>query len=326
MKPRISVLFASMLLAAAAFAQEAAELPFAVPTPDGWAKETIPLPPSFAPDMKWSGLEELRFAPGWMNADSATFFSYALLFWLPGDQPTDAHTLETQLLTYYRGLAQAVAESKGKVLDVTRFTMSVVDAATPPQKRAGGEEVTAYNGKLKWIEPFTTGREQTLRMEIQVWRSVMPVGNCVFICASSQPETAEVWTKLRAIREDVGPAQRGESNMRVHYLEIVCRDVAAQCAALERVHRLSFGPPVADLGAARVAKAADGSLIGVRAPLAEHEQPIIRTYLEVADIAKAIKDAEAAGGVVAYGPTQQGDTGTWAIYFLGDLQFGLWQK
>lgn len=102
----------------------------------------------------------------------------------------------------------------------------------------------------------------------------------------------------------------GESNMRIHYMEIVCRDVAAQCAALERVHGLSFGPPVADLGGARVANAAGGSLIGVRAPLAEHEQPIIRTYLEVDDIAKAVKEAEAAGGVVAYPPTKQGDTGT----------------
>ena len=114
--------------------------------------------------------------------------------------------------------------------------------------------------------------------------------------------------------------------MRVHYLEIVCSDVAAQCAALEQVHGLSFGPPVADLGQARVAKAADGSLIGVRAPLAEHEQPIVRTYLAVDDIAKAVKEAESAGAMIAYPPTQQGDTGTWAVYILGDVQMGLWQR
>ncbi len=114
--------------------------------------------------------------------------------------------------------------------------------------------------------------------------------------------------------------------MRIHYLEIVCRDVAEQCAALERVHGLSFGPAVAALGQARVAEAPDGSLIGVRAPLAEHEQPIVRPYLEVDDIAKAVQEAEAAGAVIAYPPTRQGDTGTWAIYFLGDVQLGLWQR
>jgi len=114
--------------------------------------------------------------------------------------------------------------------------------------------------------------------------------------------------------------------MGVHYLEIVCRDVDQQCAALERVHELSFGPAVADLGAARVAEASDGSLVGVRAPLAEHEQPIVRTYLTVDDIERAVEDAEAAGAVIAYPPTQQGDTGTWAIYILGDVQMGLWQR
>lgn len=122
------------------------------------------------------------------------------------------------------------------------------------------------------------------------------------------------------------PEQNGQSNVRIHYLEIVCHDVAAQSAALERVHGLSFGPVVADLGQARVAETPDGTLIGVRAPLAEHEQPIIRTYLEVEDIARAVEDAEAAGAVIAYPPTQQGDTGTWAIYILGDVQFGLWQR
>ena len=120
--------------------------------------------------------------------------------------------------------------------------------------------------------------------------------------------------------------QKGQSNMRIHYLEIVCRDVAAQCAALERVHGFSFGPAVADLGQARVAEAPDGSLIGVRAPLAEHEQPIIRAYLVVEDIARAVKEVEAASAVIAYPPTQQGNTGTWAIYLLGDVQIGLWQR
>jgi hypothetical protein len=76
---------------------------------------------------------------------------------------------------------------------------------------------------------------------------------------------------------------------------------------------------------ARVAETPDGSLIGVHAPLAEHEQPIIRTYLEVEDITRTVKEAEAAGAVIAYPHTQQGNTGTWAIYFLGNVKIGLWQ-
>ena len=122
------------------------------------------------------------------------------------------------------------------------------------------------------------------------------------------------------------PNHKGKTNMGIHYLEIVSSDAAAQLAALEKAHGLSFGPEVADLGQARVAETPNGSLIGVRAPLAEHEQPITRTYLEVEDIARAVEEAKAAGAMIAYPPTKQGDTGTWAIYILGDAQIGLWQR
>jgi predicted enzyme related to lactoylglutathione lyase len=118
----------------------------------------------------------------------------------------------------------------------------------------------------------------------------------------------------------------GGVGMQVHYVEIVSKTVEKQCKALEQVHGLSFGPEVKDLGRAKVAKNVNDTLIGVRAPLAEHEQPIVRTYFEVDDITKAVKTAEAAGAVIAYPPTKQGETGTWAIYILNEIQYGLWQR
>ena len=113
--------------------------------------------------------------------------------------------------------------------------------------------------------------------------------------------------------------------MHVHYLEFVCDDVEGQCAVLEASQGLTFGPAVPELGNARVAESPDGTRVGVRAPMAEHEQPTIRPYLATDDIAAAVAQAEANGAVVAYPPTEQGETGTWAIYMVGDLQIGLWQ-
>ena len=119
---------------------------------------------------------------------------------------------------------------------------------------------------------------------------------------------------------------KGDPEMQVHYVEIVSKTVEKQCKALEQVHGLSFGPEVQDLGRAKVAETVKGTMIGVRAPLAEHEQPIVRTYFAVDDITKAVKEAAAAGAVIAYPPTKQGETGTWAIYILDDIQYGLWQR
>ena len=110
----------------------------------------------------------------------------------------------------------------------------------------------------------------------------------------------------------------------LHYLEIVCEDIEAHCALLEKTHNLTFESKNPDLGHAKVAKTSNGSFVGVRKPLADHETPTTRSYLKVTDIEKAIKTAESSGAIIAYPPTKQGDTGTWAIYILGEIQYGLW--
>lgn len=197
---RPTCLLCALLLTQAAAGRQPKEPPYQVPAPKGWGKETIALPPEFAPDMKWKGSEELRFAPGMFKADAADFFSYALLFWLPDDQKTDAKTMEKELLAYYRGLATAVLKSKNQDVDVSTFTLTIKEAKEKPGKRAGGEQVTAYTAELKWTEPFATGKPQTLRLEIHAWDSAKEKRHCVFVCASPQAETAEVWKTLREIR------------------------------------------------------------------------------------------------------------------------------
>jgi hypothetical protein len=77
--------------------------------------------------------------------------------------------------------------------------------------------------------------------------------------------------------------------MAVHYLEIVSNDVDNLTALYQRMHGLSFGLADPDLGQASVATRADGTLVGIRKPLAAHEQPIMRTYLAVEDMQQAVK-------------------------------------
>ena len=54
--------------------------------------------------------------------------------------------------------------------------------------------------------------------------------------------------------------------MAVHYLEIVSDDVDTLAGLYHRIHGLSFSPPDPDLGQARVATRADGTLVGIRKP------------------------------------------------------------
>ncbi len=114
--------------------------------------------------------------------------------------------------------------------------------------------------------------------------------------------------------------------MTVHYLEIVTDNPDTTCALYERMHGLSFGPQDENLGRSRLARRADGSLVGVRAPLAAHEKPIVRAYTAVEDIHAATKAAEDNGALIAYGPTREGAHGQFAIVIQDGVQHGLWQQ
>ncbi len=124
---------------------------------------------------------------------------------------------------------------------------------------------------------------------------------------------------------DGGEAQNGAQEMKVHYLEIVTRDVNAVCAAYASVHNVQFGEPDAGLGNARTARLAGGGLVGVRAPLREDEEPVVRPYWLVDDIHAAVAAAVQAGGQVAHPPMEIPGHGTFAIYHEGGNDHGFWQ-
>ena len=111
-------------------------------------------------------------------------------------------------------------------------------------------------------------------------------------------------------------------SMKVHYLEIVSADVEQTCRAYGGA---DFSSPEPALGNARVRKLPDGGLLGVRAPMSESEQPVVRPYWLVNDIGAALDAAVHAGGEVAHPPLEIPGHGTFAIYILGGNQHGLWQ-
>lgn len=163
--------------------------PVRMPSPKGWAKETIALPPGFAKDMTWKGTEEIRFAPGMFKADSDSFFSYVVLFWLPADAQTDRETIEREVLTYYRGLAKTVGQGK-KGGDVGQFKFSL--------KPEGAD---SFVGDLQWSEPFVTGKEQKLRIEATLRPCAEQKHQMLILCVSPQPVSAAIWKEMRTIRD-----------------------------------------------------------------------------------------------------------------------------
>lgn len=114
--------------------------------------------------------------------------------------------------------------------------------------------------------------------------------------------------------------------MQVHYLEIVTREVDAVCATYAAAQGVQFDKPDAGLGNARTASMPGGGLVGVRAPLRDTEQPVVRPYWLVDDIEAAVAAAEESGAVIALPPMKLPGHGTCAICIRGGIEHGFWQK
>lgn len=114
--------------------------------------------------------------------------------------------------------------------------------------------------------------------------------------------------------------------MQIYYLEIVTKEVDAVCATYAAANGVRFGKPDAGLGNARTAALPGGGLVGVRAPMRETEEPVVRPYWLVDDINAAVAAAVEAGGELAHPPMEIPGHGTFAIYIQGGIHHGLWKR
>jgi hypothetical protein len=91
--------------------------------PEGWGRETIPFPLEFAPSLAHTGVEELRFAPGFLKEGSPNRWSYAFEWNITDAADLDAPALAAELTAYFRGLLVSVDGDK-KRIDPAAITAS----------------------------------------------------------------------------------------------------------------------------------------------------------------------------------------------------------
>ena len=163
-------------------------------------------------------------------------------------------------------------------------------------------------------------------MVVTVPRSALVFAVLLFLtCTVRLGQTAAQHERLAPDPRESHQPRGVEKAMNVHYLEIVTPKAAETCDLLEQTHGVSFGEPIAEFGNARTATLNDGRRIGVRAPMRETEEPVVRPYLLVDDIDAAVEVARNAGAEIAIPPMEMPGQGRFAIYILGGIQHGLWQ-
>jgi hypothetical protein len=159
------------------------------PVPEGWKHETIPFPLGFAPGLPFHGVEELRFAPGFFDPDSSTFWSYAFAWWLEDPPSFDPVSISPVLREYFAGLASAVGKDKYP-MDPERFRVELGS-----RTEAGR---TILLGQVFSYDPFVTGDPIVLNLEARLRDCPQAGRRAITFLLSPKPLGDPVWADLHA--------------------------------------------------------------------------------------------------------------------------------
>lgn len=160
--------------------------PYELPVPKGWTIERFLIPISFAPQIPYKGVEDIRFTPGWGKATSDEYWSYAFLWYLDGDIKMNAATLNNNLKAYYTGLVK----SNGRVL--LRIT-PVVTSFKETTKDKG--DLQTYVGTIQMTD-YMAQAPITLNCKAHLKSCPGESKTFIFYELSPQPLAHKIWQSL----------------------------------------------------------------------------------------------------------------------------------
>jgi hypothetical protein len=162
-------------------------------TPPDWRFERIDFPLSFAPELKYEGFEELRFAPGMFDAESDTYFTYIFALKITSKVTVDAANLKSLFETYYRGLCRTVVKETGFKFDLGKVKAVVrEDHYEAPSARH-------FSIAMDSFDPFVTGKPLRLNLEM-ITIDAGPSDHRIFAAVSPKPLDDPIWKLLRKLK------------------------------------------------------------------------------------------------------------------------------
>ncbi len=202
---RILTLTVLLLAPLAALHAAGPEHPTILKEPADWRYEGMVIPPGFAPDIKLTGSEEIRFAPGMFDTHSSNYFTYAMVILANGTPELGAAELKEFLEKYYRGLSTAVGRGKGFSPDAGQMK-AVVNPAPP-----GPEGKNRFVAEVVFFDSFTDGRKVNLHVEALVIPRPASKQTCLIMLVSPASKDAAVWQTLREIGSKTARNAAGKS-------------------------------------------------------------------------------------------------------------------
>jgi len=188
-----TIVIATIIMSNVLFAQnQTAQL---LKQPTNWQFERFALPPEFAPNIPYKGVEELRFSPGMFVKDSAGYFTYAFVAELDNINSISQDNIKDYLFEYFKGLCSSTAKQRKLSIDTSKITVSI-------DKNASAGKDAHYNATLDIFGVFADGAPVRLDMEIKVMNDKAASKIYLVFIGSPLNKSDEVWAKLRSIQNN----------------------------------------------------------------------------------------------------------------------------
>jgi hypothetical protein len=172
------------------------EPPYKLIVPAGWSSEAFLIPIEFAPSIPYKGVEDLRFAPGWSDAKSPEYWSYAFLWYLDNSPEINADIISKNLKDYYSGLVESsVDKRKTPSEKIVPVKTSFAETAAMP-----GDNQT-YSGTINMFD-YMSKKPMTLNCIVHSKTCDGLSKTFIFFEVSPRPMSDSVWKGLDKLWAD----------------------------------------------------------------------------------------------------------------------------
>nr|WP_321235028.1 hypothetical protein [uncultured Psychroserpens sp.] len=154
-----------------------------------WLKEIIKFPIGFAPEIKYTGYEDLRFAKQWRNQDSEDFWCYMFVWHVDGIQKPTTEYLEQQIKFYYDGIMKAVNKKKDFVVPETKV-----------QLENSSDAEADLLGKIDVHDSFNTEDLITLNVQVKTYYCKANNTTNMVFKLSPQAFNGEIWERFKTVK------------------------------------------------------------------------------------------------------------------------------
>jgi hypothetical protein len=172
---------------------------FAYQIPGNWTVDPryeFPLP--WSPTLAYRGAEDLAFSPDFDDVDSPEYHSYLFFLWLEGTPPVSAEKIQSDMLTYFRGLAEERGKNYRFTPDLSKIS-ALYNADSNGADTLGGAPAKSFRGSVNIYDTHS----KIITLNSEVTAAVCPgTGHTMmFYGMSLEPHDGAMWQQFHAIRD-----------------------------------------------------------------------------------------------------------------------------